>query len=390
MRRIVITLAAFSLLLSLLAGCGASGNTATNNSAPTKSASGAINGAPKHLFYIIFENIRADQIYGNTADAPYFNELVSKYASSTGFYGVTHPSLPNYLSLLSGNFQGIWDDCKAGPTITCPPAEFNSTSNALGKNLTQDEIKQASTTPNWFNGQNLVDQLEAHNYSWKAYMESAPSVGFTGEYYPVDTVNGKAVPHKLYAEKHNPFMYFTSIRNNPARMNKIVPFTQFDSDLQSGQIPNYVWITPNECNDMHSLAPSDAKALNIPTCAAPKSGIYHGPIQLGDKFLRDTVAKIEASPAWKDNSAIVATFDENDFSSHEGCCHGPTGINGVALGGGLTPFVVIKSQGAHHYVDSTPANHYSFLATLEKMWGLPCLQHACDIKDNELMTKLFV
>ena len=382
MRRIFSSLLALSLFFSLLIGGTASVSAATTDAGTARSS------FPKHIFYIIFENIRADQIYGNTADAPYMNELVSKYASSTGFYGVTHPSLPNYLANMSGSYEGIWDDCKAGADITCPPAEFNS-NDALGKQLTPEEIKSASSTPHLFNSRTLVDQLEARGYTWKAYMESAPTVGFTGEYWPVDTVNGKQVPRKLYAQKHNPFMYYSSIRNNPARMQKIVPFTQFDTDLKSRNMPNYVWITPNECNDMHGLSADNANALKIPQCTAPKSGVYHGPIQLGDKFMRDTVAKIEASPVWKDNSAIVAAFDENDFSSYEGCCYSPTGIHGSTLGGGLIPMIVIKSQGAHHYVDTTLANHYTFLATLERMWGLPCLKNACNFTDRVLVTKLF-
>src|SRR5262245_52139856 len=77
-----------------------------------------------HIFYIMMENHGTDEIIGNTADAPYINELADHYGLATNYYGVTHPSLPNYLAAISGDFQGIWDDCKAGPTITCAPEEF--------------------------------------------------------------------------------------------------------------------------------------------------------------------------------------------------------------------------------------------------------------------------
>src|SRR5438270_2881592 len=106
-----------------------------------------------------------------------------------------------------------------------------------------------------FNGQTLVDQLEAHHMMWKAYMQSIPSIGFT------------SVSTELYGQKHNPFMYFTSIRNNPARLQNIVPFSQFDLDSKSGNMPNFVWITPDACSDMHGISQSTAQSIGMPDCA---------------------------------------------------------------------------------------------------------------------------
>ena len=63
-------------------------------------------------------------------------------------------------------------------------------------------------------------------------MQSMPYAGYTGEYYPFRIVNGVQVPVKLYAQKHDPYMYFPAIRNNSVRLNKVVPFTGFESDLQ--------------------------------------------------------------------------------------------------------------------------------------------------------------
>ena len=118
----------------------------------------------KHIFYIMMENHATDQIFGNTVDAPYINELASRYASSTDYFGVTHPSLPNYLAAISGNFQHIWDDCKAGPTVTCAPEEFGPTSGYTNGQelLTPAQITQATNTPHWFNDATIVDQLEHH------------------------------------------------------------------------------------------------------------------------------------------------------------------------------------------------------------------------------------
>lgn len=343
-----------------------------------------------HIFYIMMENHSTNQIFGNTADAPYINQLAGKYATATDFFGVTHPSLPNYLAAISGSYQGIWDDCAAGPTVTCAPQEFVSGPPYNGQLLTPAQLTSATNQPHWFSGKNIIDQLDSHDLSWKAYMQSAPTVGFTGEYYPVDQVNGQSVPRKLYAQKHNPFMYFSDIRNNTHRMQKIVPFTQFDKDLASNRVPNFVWISPDQCHDMHGVSAANAAALNIPDCATPATGLDHKVIGLGDTFVHDTVSRIMQSKAWDSKSAIIVNWDENDYGSFNGCCYSPTGVNGVTLGGGDAPFMVITSKNAHHFVDSTtPYNHYTVLATIEKLWGLGCIENSCDFGDRVLMTKFF-
>jgi len=382
MRRIFTMVLAMASLLSLLlvGDVSVAGATARPNN----------DSAFSHIFYIMMENHATNQVFGNTADAPYINQLANKYASSTNFYGVTHPSLPNYLAAISGSYQGIWDDCKAGANITCAPQEFMSGAPYNKQLLTSAEVNSSTHQAHWFTGKTIVDQLESHDVSWKAYMQSAPTVGFTGEYYPVDTVNGQSVPRKLYAQKHNPFMYFSNIRNNPARMQKIVPFTQFDKDLASGHVANFVWISPDQCHDMHGVSAANAKALNIPNCASPASGLDHKVITLGDTFVHDTVTKIMNSKAWNSKSAIVVNWDENDYGSYEGCCYSPTGVHGVTLGGGDAPFMVITSKNAHHFVDSTtPYNHYTLLATIEKLWHLGCIENTCDFGDRVLMTKFF-
>jgi hypothetical protein len=340
-----------------------------------------------HIFFIMMENEGPPQIIGNTADAPFINSLVAKYASAPNYFGVTHPSLPNYLALLSGSFQNVWDDCPPGASVTCAPEEFNGGTPYNGTILTPAELTIATNTPHMFSGPTLVDQLDAAKLSWKAYMESMPSVGYAGAAAPVDTVNGKSVPRNLYAVKHNPFYYFSNIVNNPARMQKIVPFSQFDTDLAANSVANFVWISPNQCDDMHGISGANAKAVHIPNCAAPASGVYHGPIQVGDSFLKGLVGKIMASAAWKQKSAILIAWDENDYSSYEGCCQSPQGLNGITLGGGHAPFIAILSQGAHHVVDPTPYNHYSLLGTIEQIWGLGCLNEACNLGQDGLMTK---
>jgi phospholipase C len=143
-----------------------------------------------------------------SSSAPYINRLANSGVLATAYYGVSHPSLPNYLALTGGSTFGISSDCTSC-NVHAP---------------------------------NLVDQLVAAHISWKAYMQDMPSACFNG------AGSGN------YAKKHNPFMYFDDVRTNPSRCSRVVPATQLDSDLAAHALPRFAWITPNLCNDMHDCS----------------------------------------------------------------------------------------------------------------------------------------
>jgi phosphatidylinositol-3-phosphatase len=342
----------------------------------------------------MMENHWYSQIIGNRRDAPFINRLAERGNLETNYYGVTHPSLPNYLAAISGSFQGIWDDCAAGATVTCPPEEFvpNSGDGTAGNYLTPAQIQSASNTPHLFSGANLIDQLEQHHLTWRAYMQSIPSVGSQVEYAPtVQTPNGP-VTIELYAQKHDPFMYFKDI-NHPGsqRLRQIVPFAhRFARALRTGSVPNFVWISPDQCHDMHGTDPASAQLVGFPKCGYPDSGLDHGAIQLGDEFLRETVGMITHSRVWRTtNSSIIISWDENDYSGFKGTPTSPHGRNGVILGGGRVPLIVLNSHGGGHSTVSTFSNHYNLLATIEHEWHLGCLGATCGMPRSQLLTPLF-
>lgn len=350
---------------------------------------------PAHIFYIMMENHGFSEIVGNTADAPFINRLVRHAGLATNYFGVTHPSLPNYLAAFSGSYQGIWDDCKAGASIFCAPEEFvhgagDGTEPPLGVDyLSPAQIASATATAHSFAGPNLVDQLESAGLSWKAYMQAMPSTGSQVEYWPVRNTATGPVTIKLYAQKHNPFMYFSDI-NYPGspRLNNIVPFKgNFYSDLASGKVPNFVWISPDQCHDMHGMSPSTAVLINLPTCGYPASGLDHGAIQLGDRFLRNAVSAITHSHTWQTtDSSIVIVWDEDDYTGISGCCSSPTGVNGVVLGGAQVPAIVLNSRGSDDAETANgAANHYSLLATIEQLWHLGCINETCSVHGSTLM-----
>ncbi len=297
MLRSRLRLIAIALCLALLSVyVGAVGpSLATNNSIPAFS----------HVFEIVMENHEASSIIGSSS-APYMNSLAQKYGLATNYYGIRHPSLPNYLALIGGDTFGITSDC-----TTC-----------------------------FVNAPNLVDQFEGAGKSWKAYMESMPKPCYIGD------------SGSLYRQKHNPFIYFDNIRKNTVRCNNIVPLTQFDTDLQNQTVPDYVWITPNMCNDMHDCS-----------------------VSTGDTWLKTWVGKILASPAWQQNGVLFITFDEG--STNAGCC--------IVAAGGKIVTLVISPLGKPSYQSSIAYDHYSLLRTIEEAWGLPLLANAgCDCSASML------
>jgi hypothetical protein len=152
----------------------------------------------------------------------------------------------------------------------------------------------------------------------------------------------------------------------------------------ASKIPNFVWISPNQCDDMHGVTTASATALRIAGCDVDAMDIT-----IGDNFIKSTVTAIQASPAWADGAAIVIVFDEDDYVGTSGCCNSPMGATAV-LGGANVPAIVISSLVTSPVTSSDPYNHYSLLATIQSLWGLPCLANTCGMKGTQLMTKLFL
>jgi hypothetical protein len=165
-----------------------------------------------HLALIVLENREYEEVVGNP-EAPYFNHLVARGAIATDFYGVSHPSLPNYLALFAGDTFGIAENC-----VDC-----------------------------LVYGPNLATQLSRAGISWRAYMEGMPTPCFSVARY------GR------YAKRHNPFVYFPSVTELPQRCNRVVPETQLVSDLKRNRLPQFAWHTPDLCHDGHDcgLRPVD-------------------------------------------------------------------------------------------------------------------------------------
>lgn len=284
----------------------------------------------RHVFYIVEENRALTQILGNP-DAPTFNRLASHYSLATNYYGTSHPSEPNYVAMVGGSDFGITDD-------------------------------SSYKTANPVDAPSLASQLEDHHLSWKSYQQSLPYAGFPGTCYPC---NGSD-PSSLYASKHNGFVNFLSVQNNPSEMAKTVPVEQLQTDLDNNAAPTFSFIVPDQCHDMHGTNDCPDATANVKT---------------GDGYLAGLVNSIMSSSAWRDGlDAIVITWDEGNGGA--GCCD-------ANPGGGQIYTSVVTNHGPRGLTYDTPSNHYSMLATLQQMWHLGCLQNTCDTANVVPTNRLF-
>ena len=313
----------------------------------------------------MLENHSKSSVIGDR-NAPFMTHLAHKFQMASRYYGVTHPSMPNYIASIAGDNFGIQDD--------------NS----------QNIVR--------LNRPNLVGQLQHRHIGWGAYMEDLPKNKLAQ--------NGPG-DQALYAKKHDPFVLFAN-NHTKQRMSHVRPYSRLAHDLNRTHPPQFVWITPNQCHDMHGGIYTHIKGH--PETPCPYGSTKDDPNDAAlkhkaDRFVRHAVHTIRSSRAWTRHSAIVIVTDENDYTgnpetdgweSAAHCCDSPyveakdprltsTDANGNPVywrggtyGGGLVPAIIVSPQAPRHLVVGQKYNHYSLLTTIEQNWHLGLLGHAGD------------
>jgi hypothetical protein len=288
--------------------------------APPESTVGELD----HVFMVYLENKGVGQIVGSP-NAPYLNELMANYGYASNYYGLTHPSDPNYYPIIGGSDFGFNYNCPSN----CFPAG----------------------TPN------LADEIEfdAHK-TWAGYME-----GGGGYTTPTDRL---------------PFLAFSDIYNDPTRVaTHLFDISQMKTDLENpATTPNFVWFAADDATNMEGPTDFPVGAFNWLVGYLSPAHQYN--VAAGDAWLQDQVSTIMASPTWNDpnvKSAIFVTFDEdyNNIST------------GVGNEGNHIVMIVIPSPGALYDADTNPTgmrpgafvatdyyNHYSLQRTIEDSLGL--------------------
>ena len=324
---------------------------------------------PQHVFVIVLENKGFDETFGPSSKAPYLSvELTGRGQLLRQYYGIGHESLDNYIAMVSGqgpNLETQLDCTIYSDFLGLPVLDLNG--QAIGHGCVYPAVVKT-----------VADQLEGRQLSWKGYMEdmgnALPREPALCRHPALNQQDHTQSAHvgDQYAARHNPFVYFHSIIDDDQSCEAhVVPLTELPGDLlNDSSTPNYVFITPNLCNDGH----------DDPCVDGSKGGLISA-----DQFLQQWVPLILDAPAFQENGLLAVLFDEAELggasADASACCNEPVGPN-VALagilgpGGGRTGAVLISPFIRGGSVNDTPYNHYSLLRSVEDLFGLPHLGYA--------------
>jgi phosphatidylinositol-3-phosphatase len=336
-------------------------------------ATGAFDLPPvRHVFVIMLENQSFEVTFDERSQAPYLaHTLRSRGVLLTQYHGIGHYSLPNYLALISGQApnDATQMDCPIFSEFRPSAAGLDAHGQLHGAGCVYPSIVKT-----------LPDQLEAAGFSWRAYMEdmgndrsrepaTCAHVAIGAEDHTEEAKVGDA-----YAAKHNPFVYFHSVIDDQPRCDaRVVNLAQLPRDLTSASnTPNYVFITPNLCNDGHDDPCIDGR---------------RGGLAAVDGFLKKWVPLILDAPAFRADGMLLITFDESASlrgSGSSACCNErplagaeyPPGLTGP--GGGRIGALVLSRFVQGGTVSAAPYNHYALLRTVETLFGLPQLGYAAE------------
>lgn len=288
-------LTSFFITATLIcAGCGGVSRVTTNPPPPVATAD--------HVFLVVLENHSFGQVIGNPA-MPYLNGLATAHSLAANYFANAHPSIPNYFMLTTGNLETFDDN-------------FSGT------------ISDA----------NIVRSLTGAGKTWKAYIESIPSVGFTGP--SVGT----------YLKRHNPFAFLSDVNGSPAQAGNMVPFSQLATDLNAGSLPNFVYISPNSRNDAHDCPGGGASCTDDLKLAA------------ADAWLKANIDPVINSPKFG-NSVLIITFDESVDTD-------------LTNGGGQVMTVLVGPHVKTGFRSSTMFQHQSLLRTMLQLLNVSDLPGA--------------
>lgn len=379
-RSAIVLAALLALTSSAIAGPGP-------GKSPHPSGDGDHDRRIKHVFVIVLENEGYDVTFGPNSKAPYLSQtLPTQGVLLTQYYGTGHVSLDNYISMLSGQAATpqTRNDCTTYADYILTGVTPDG--QAIGTGC----VYPASI-------KTLPDQLNAIGKTWRGYMgdmgndparESA-TCGHPALNTPDLTQSSEAPSASVplgdqYASRHDPFVYFHSIIDSPDCNKNVVNLNQLPLDLAHEETtPNFVFITPNLCDDGHD---------------APCKTGQPGGLVSADAFLQKWIPLIQSSKAYQKDGLIIINFDEGGLSIQAGpngqlsivapglfCCNEQPGPNlapfpqttnitpTVSLtfenyGGDRTGAVLLSPFLKPGTVSNTPFNHYSLLKSLEDIF----------------------
>jgi Phosphoesterase family len=338
---LLLKLFSASILVLLVGSALASPTISVNNNVAVKAV---FHGVFDYVVLIVMENQDINQTYKCGAVCnPYLTPFADNYSLLVNSRAVFNGSLPNYFALTMGRYNPGGLDCSPNPTssLFCPQKYPNI----------------------------AVDRIEPAGLSWKAYVEEYPGSGSgslysSGGCYLGDTAGSG---NTAYAADHNPFVYFQDVVGSEARCNQIVRANTVSNDSGPEQddvllgdlnnaglvAPNYMWLGPNECDQMHH------------PCSWPGASDM---VTQGSMYLANMVPQILNSYLFRtQRAALLITFDECQNVITNNCLN----TNRIyTVWASNSPAVV-----SQHYKSNLYYNHYSALHTLEWAWNLPTISN---------------
>ena len=326
---------------------------------PQARAGQQLEGVPRydHVGVLVLENESESSTWGAGSVAKFLNSLVSSGAFASNYYADGHVSLDNYITLTSGlpGNADTYSDCLSSNLFTC-----------------QASVTAQQVPPN--SALNVADQVESSGQSWKEYADSAPSTCFHADLSPIvkppDPYQGNstAAPAGNYADRHNPFVYYTDITGNAARCAAHdVPFTQLSGDIAADTMPNYFFITPDTCHDGHDSPCASGSPMPAFCPGGAAAAATAGGLTAADCWLYANLPSL-LQYLYGHNGVLFITTDEGSSSDTAGCCTGgQAGQQGV---GGKVGLLAIGPGVAAGTTSAHPYDHVSLLRTMEDALGI--------------------
>jgi phosphatidylinositol-3-phosphatase len=297
-------------LSALAATCGPGTPASDGGASPPSSA-----GGNRFVFVIAMENRGAAEIY-ESGSAPYINGTLIPHGARASSFADELPSLPS-------EPHYVW--MEAGTNVF-PDHTFTSDDAPTAANSTASPA-------------HLVAQIGAAGggLDWIAYQEGIAA----SEPCPISATG-------LYTPAHQPFVFFQDVSGAPPSSTNATcaahhrPLAALASDVSTGAVASYNFISPNACHDMHGA----------PSC--PDTNL----VRAGDDWLAANLPPLVAFVETR-GGVVFIVWDEGE----------------------PLPFLAVGPHVKPGYTSAASYNHGSILKSVEKMLGLPVLDAVASAND---------
>ncbi|KAJ7727629.1 phosphoesterase family-domain-containing protein [Mycena olivaceomarginata] len=256
---------------------------------------------------------RIIQVWLENTDFAAFETLAKQGITLTNYNSVTHPSEPNYVSAIGGDFFGMQRRSHVPHPVQVSPT--------------------------------VVDLLEDKGVTWATYQESMPADEFYGfRLQREDYIIPGSADYPFYVRKHKPAGDLRRDLAGP-QAREAHPHVQndFANDAVNGTLPQWIFVTPNMVGV--------SLLVTVPSSTTP----HDTTIDFAASFLEYWLLPLLADPRVNDGETLImVTFDESETFTEQNR-------------GGAVPAKL------HGTTDDTLYTHYSTLSTVQANWGLKSL-----------------